>query len=215
MLTKTCHEFTLEMHTDGQQVTYYRNVVYLYTYSSDNYLISVDWKSWTAILANFGYRKGQHIFRIIKVSSIPRWKGSIQHKLSTDYSLSIRFLHQILCTDGLSFSLYKPLQNLNLWKVGNMQFSFKNCIHILTRTKGEKFEDMFLVKIVNKATSLTLFRPGGSLGTPPPKVFVHNSQSFWDNSFEIWWLFLKFIGKSSKILKFSKFAAMITWYENN
>ena len=25
---------------------------------------------------------------------------------------------------------------------------------------------------------LTLFKPGGSLGTPPPKVSVHNSQSF-------------------------------------
>ena len=35
-----------------------------------------------------------------------------------------------------------------------MQFFFKNCTHILTRTQGKKFEDMFLVKIANKGTSL-------------------------------------------------------------
>ena len=35
-----------------------------------------------------------------------------------------------------------------------MQFFFRNCTHILTRTRGEKFEDMFLVKIASKGTSL-------------------------------------------------------------
>ena len=35
-----------------------------------------------------------------------------------------------------------------------MQFFFRNCTHILTRTHGEKFEDMFLVKTANKGTSL-------------------------------------------------------------
>ena len=37
-----------------------------------------------------------------------------------------------------------------------MQFFFMNCTHILTRTQGEKFEDMFLVKIASKGTSLKL-----------------------------------------------------------
>ena len=37
-----------------------------------------------------------------------------------------------------------------------MQFFFRNCTHILTRTQGKKFEDMFLVKIANKGTSLKL-----------------------------------------------------------
>ena len=55
---------------------------------------------------------------------------------------------------GPSFSPYKPLQNVDFRKVGNMQFSFRNCTHILTRTQREKFEYMFLVKIVNKGTSL-------------------------------------------------------------
>ena len=36
-----------------------------------------------------------------------------------------------------------------------MQFFFRNCTHIMTRTQGEKFEDMILVKIANKGTSLT------------------------------------------------------------
>ena len=35
-----------------------------------------------------------------------------------------------------------------------MQLFFRNCTHILTRTKGKKFEDMFLVKIASKGTSL-------------------------------------------------------------
>ena len=35
-----------------------------------------------------------------------------------------------------------------------MQFFFRNFIHILTRTLGKKFEEMFLVKIANKGTSL-------------------------------------------------------------
>ena len=35
-----------------------------------------------------------------------------------------------------------------------MQDFFRNCTHILTRTQGKKFEDMFLVKIANKGISL-------------------------------------------------------------
>ena len=36
-----------------------------------------------------------------------------------------------------------------------MQFLFRNCTHILTRTQGEKFEDMFLVTTASKGTSLS------------------------------------------------------------
>ena len=43
-----------------------------------------------------------------------------------------------------------------------MQFFFRNCTHILTRTQGEKFEDMFLVKIASKGTSLTRLQPAWS-----------------------------------------------------
>ena len=35
-----------------------------------------------------------------------------------------------------------------------MQFFFRNCTHILTRTPGTKFEDMFLVKVASKGTYL-------------------------------------------------------------
>ena len=36
-------------------------------------------------------------------------------------------------------------------------FFFRNCSHILTRIQGQKFEDMFLVKIASKGTSLRNF----------------------------------------------------------
>ena len=51
-----------------------------------------------------------------------------------------------------------------------MQFFFRNCTHILTRTKRKKFEDMFLVKIASKGTSLTLKLNGHS------KNESHNSK---------------------------------------
>ena len=61
---------------------------------------------------------------------------SIQHKLSSDYSLNIYFWLRFPYIDGRSFSTYKPLQNVDFSKVGNMQFFFRNCTHRLTRTKG-------------------------------------------------------------------------------
>ena len=79
---------------------------------------------------------------------------SIQRKLSSDYSLNIYFSRRFPYIDSPSFSPYKPLQNVDFSKVGNMQFFFRNCTHILTRTQGKKFEDMFLVKIASKGTSL-------------------------------------------------------------
>ena len=59
---------------------------------------------------------------------------SIQLKLSSDYSLNIYFSCRFPCIDSPSFSLYKPLQNIDFSKVGNMQFFFRNCTHILTKT---------------------------------------------------------------------------------
>ena len=35
-----------------------------------------------------------------------------------------------------------------------MQFFTRNCTYILTRTQGENFENIFLVKKANKGTSL-------------------------------------------------------------
>ena len=79
---------------------------------------------------------------------------SIQHKLSSDYSLNIYFSRRFPCIDGPSFSPYKSIQNVDFSKVGNMQVFFRNCTHILTRTQGKKFEDMFFVKIASKGNSL-------------------------------------------------------------
>ena len=77
-------------------------------------------------------------------------------ELSSDYSLSIYFSRCFSYIDRTVHhnSPYKPLQNVDFSKVGNMQFFFRNCTHILKRTQGEKLEDMFLIKIASKRTSL-------------------------------------------------------------
>ena len=41
-----------------------------------------------------------------------------------------------------------------------MQVFFRNCAHILIRTQGKKFEDMFLVKIASKGTFLKKYLMG-------------------------------------------------------
>ena len=81
---------------------------------------------------------------------------SIQHiKLSSDYSLNIYFSHRFPYIDTPSFSPYKPLYNVDFSKVGNMQFFFQELYSHINRNSGEKFKDMFLVKIASKGTSLT------------------------------------------------------------
>ena len=61
---------------------------------------------------------------------------SNQHKLSSNYSLNIYLSHHFPYIDGPSFSPHKPLQNVDFSKVGNMQFFFRNCTHILARARG-------------------------------------------------------------------------------
>ena len=73
------------------------------------------------------------------------------------YSLNVYFSRRFLYYDSSSFSPYKPLQNVDFSKVGNMQFFFRNCTRLLTRTQGKKFEVTFLVKIASKGTSLSEF----------------------------------------------------------
>ena len=41
-----------------------------------------------------------------------------------------------------------------------MQLFPWNCIYLLTRTQGKEFEDMFLVKIASKGTSLSCLKSG-------------------------------------------------------
>ena len=80
----------------------------------------------------------------------------MQHKLSSDYSLDNYFSRRFPHIDGPSFSLYKPLQNVDFSKVGNMQFFFQELYSHMDKNSGEKFEDMFLVKIASKGTSLNV-----------------------------------------------------------
>ena len=79
---------------------------------------------------------------------------SIQHKLSSHYSLDIYFSRRFPYIDGPSFSPYKAPQNVDFSKVGNMQF-FQELYSHIDKNSGEMFEDMFLVKIASKGTSLT------------------------------------------------------------
>ena len=55
---------------------------------------------------------------------------------------------------GFVISPYKPLQNVYFERSVTCSFFVRNCSHILTRTQGKNFEDMFLVKIASKGTSL-------------------------------------------------------------
>ena len=80
---------------------------------------------------------------------------SIQHNLSSDYSLNTYFSRRFPYIDSPSFSPYKPLQNVDYSKVGNMQFFFLQELYShIDKNSGEKFEDKFLVKIASKRTSL-------------------------------------------------------------
>ena len=71
---------------------------------------------------------------------------SIQHKLSSDYSFNIYFSRRFPYIDGPSFSPYKPLQNVDFSKVGNMQVFFRNFTHTLTRTQGKSLRIRFSSK---------------------------------------------------------------------
>ena len=73
--------------------------------------------------------------------------------LSYDYSLNVYFSRRVFYIDSPSFSPYKPLQNVDFSKVGNIQ-SFFIGIVLTYRQQLENFEDMFLVKIASKGISL-------------------------------------------------------------
>ena len=55
---------------------------------------------------------------------------SIQHKLSSDYCFKMYFSRRFPYIGGPLFSLYKPLQNVDFSKVGNMQFFQELYLHI-------------------------------------------------------------------------------------
>ena len=79
---------------------------------------------------------------------------SIHNKLSSDYTLNICFSCRFSHADGQSFPQYNTLKIVHFLKVGKMPILFANCTHLLTRTQEKKFEDVFLIKIANKGTTL-------------------------------------------------------------
>ena len=86
---------------------------------------------------------------------------SIQHKLSSDYSsdycLNIYFSRRFPYIYGPSFLRTNPCKMSIFERSVTCSFFFRHCTHILTRTQGETFEEMFLVKIASKGTFLTIF----------------------------------------------------------
>ena len=137
--------------TTTQRIT--ETIVYLYSYSTHNHLISLGCLSELNCntLLKLSYRNGQHYSGILKASSIARCfersirynfflidLESIQHKLSSDYSLNIYFSRCFPCIDGPSFSWYQLLQNVDFSKVGNMQFFFQELYsHIDKNSRGK------------------------------------------------------------------------------
>ena len=63
---------------------------------------------------------------------------SIQHKFSSDYSLNMYFSHRFPNIDSPSFSPYKPLQNVDFSKLGNMQFCFQELSSHIDKNSAEK-----------------------------------------------------------------------------
>ena len=136
----------MKLHTlidNDSRIT--ETIVYLYTYSSDNHLIS------RAEMQYFGkteiqkrpalFRNPQSFVNCSMERSI-RYNffidlESIQHKLSSDYSLNIYFSRRFPYIDGPSFSPYKPLQNVDFSKVGNMQFFFQELYSHINKNSGE------------------------------------------------------------------------------
>ena len=84
---------------------------------------------------------------------------TLQHKLSSDYSLNICFSRRFARTDGPSFSPYKPLQNVHFSEVGNTQFFFQEMCSHIDKNSEKKFE--FLVKIASKGLSLSICAKSG------------------------------------------------------
>ena len=76
--------------------------------------------------------------------------------------MSIRSFFLFPDIDGLSFFLYNLLENVNFWKVSNMQF-FPRIVLTYWQELGEKY--MFLVKIASKGILVDNRTPGlGSTG---------------------------------------------------
>ena len=61
----------------------------------------------------------------------------------------ILMVHHSLRTNPNKMSIFRRLVTCNF---------LRHCTHILTRFQGEKFEDIFLVKIASKGTSIIVWK---------------------------------------------------------
>ena len=109
------------------------------------------------------------------------------------------------------------LQKMEVNRLNPVQkgtYFLKKCTHILTRTQGEKFEDMSLVKVASKGTSLRLMFTSQSIPsvtTPPGKPWANfqklvkfrpSGPIFWSNSIpwdKFYWLNPQGPGKFSNL----------------
>ena len=136
-------------HTNGQQSTYYIKQLSICTHS----VVITTLQAW-AVRAELQYSGKIEIQKRPALFPNPRSfvdclmersirynflidLESMQHKLSSDYSLTANFSRRFPCIDGQSFSPYKPLQNVNFSKVGNMQF-FQELYSHIDNNSGEK-----------------------------------------------------------------------------
>ena len=113
---------------------------------------------------------------------------SNQHSLSSDYGLNIYFSRRFPNIYGPSFPSYKSLQNVDFSKIGNMQFFFQQLYSHIDKNSGEMFEDMFLVKIASKGTSLkvkgtsvsySVWIPKSDFYFPAPIKYWPSGQFVW------------------------------------
>ena len=76
--------------------------------------------------------------------------NSIHNRLSSDYWIYVsRAVFLMIVNDFLSPNSYK----LPIFERSVTCRFFRKCTHLVTRTQDQKFEDVFLVKIVNKGTT--------------------------------------------------------------
>ena len=134
-------------------------VLYLYVYSSDNHLISV------ADRAELEYSDRIQTQRWPALFEDLRWKGRSGMIFLLIWRAFNISSHLIIVWLYVSLAVFPILMvchflRTNPYKMSIFERSvtcslfFRNCSLILTGTQGEKFEDMFLVKIASKGTSL-------------------------------------------------------------
>ena len=137
-------------------------IVYLYTYSSDNHLISwavraeLQYSGKTEIQKRPALFRNPQSFVDCSMERSIRYNflidlESIQHKLSSDYSLII-YISRAVFSISIRFLYIHHFLRANPYKMSIFQrsvtssFFSRNCTHILTRTQGKSLKICYLSK---------------------------------------------------------------------